>query len=85
MPITDPFSVLPTSATRIESDASAFECMAVDSSDESARWQLGSLIQKGRPIGLAPLPRLASYIGPDLARHYAGATYTSKLDIPTAA
>jgi len=23
---------------------------------------------------------LASYIGPDLARHYAGATYTSKLD-----
>ena len=23
---------------------------------------------------------LASYVGPDLARHYAGATYTSKLD-----
>ena len=41
MPITDLFSVLPTSATRIESDASGFEYMAVDSSDESARWQSG--------------------------------------------
>ncbi len=30
--------------------------MAVDSSDESARWQFGSLIQKGRPIGAAPPP-----------------------------
>jgi len=85
MPITNTFRDCLRLQPESSRDTSGLKYMAVDSSDESARWQLGSLIQKGRPIGLAPLPRLASDIGPDLARHYAGATYTSKLDIPTAA